>query len=91
MFLELFKGKAPLPKGAKTGICQEVKELLMVIPISHHCCHRWDFRCMRGQMADERVGPVLSQLLLKGPLGSWFQVPQLGRSPTPSILPVGAG
>ena len=42
-------------------------------------------------MADEPVGPVLSQLLLKGPLGSWFQVPQLGRSPVPPFCQLELG
>ena len=33
-------------------------------------------------MADKPIGPMLPQLLLQGPLGSWFQIPQLG-SPMP--------
>ena len=34
-------------------------------------------------MANESVRPVLPQFFFKGPLGSWFQVPQLGRPPVP--------
>ena len=34
-------------------------------------------------MANESVRPMLPQFFFKGPLGSWFQVPQLGRPPMP--------
>ena len=83
MFLELFQSKAPLPKGVEAGIPQKMKELLMVISVSHHCCHHWDVRSMRGQMANESVRPMLPQFLFKGPLGGWFQAPQLDRPPAP--------
>ena len=52
----------------------------MIISISHHCRHGRDFRGMRPKWLISRFDQCCRNFS-SSPLGSGFQVPQLGRSP----------